>query len=641
MSLKSRLYTSSRRTRKPANRLRKSQLERLETRDLLAVDIVFDYSYDDGGFFTSEAKAAIERAAEVYELRLQDTLAAIPSAPPGNSWSAVFDDPETGGSVSVPGLELAEGEVRVYLGARAIGGSTLGIASTGYSLSYNNANWLDTVVLRGQTGDNEQSTWGGSISFDSSSSWHFGEAEPSGSQNDLYSVALHELGHLFGIANQGGNTWSNYVKPLAELSGAEQTAVNNQPGYYFTGPKSVALYGSPILVGSGHFGDDVGVGGQEAALTPSLTVGTRKPMSPLDWAALDDIGWEVSAEFVSQDLVALNGTGQWYAISDDGGAAFVRQVGSWTPGVTWGNVTVGDFNGDGVDDVIARNMNTNAWVVGERSSTGLLFRTVGVWSTAVAWENVTVSDFNGDGKIDVAARGNNGTWVVGVSDGTQIATTVYGAWTDAIQWVDVLPADINGDGQVDIIGRNQSAGGWIVAESQGTSFTNRTLGYWSPSITWTNVMVDDFNGDGMDDIYARGAGGRWIVSQSTGTAITTRTVGGWAEAINWQDIQTLDLNGDGYAELIARNSSNVWIASFFDDDIFRTVTLGAWSTSTPVTFLGVADTNGDGKAELIGTTAAGSLLLSGIDGSEQLTNEVWGTWAGAVDVIFAKRGAGA
>src|SRR5690606_2650504 len=33
--------------------------------------------------------------------------------------------------------------------------------------------------------------------------------------------------------------------------------------------------------------------GQEAAMDPTLTTGARKLLTPLDFAALDDIGWEI------------------------------------------------------------------------------------------------------------------------------------------------------------------------------------------------------------------------------------------------------------------------------------------------------------------------------------------------------------
>ncbi|WP_417748456.1 carboxypeptidase regulatory-like domain-containing protein, partial [Rosistilla oblonga] len=285
--------------RSRSGRRRGIRLESLERRDLLAVDIVFDYSYDDSGFFDTDAKAALERAANDYETRLLDTLTAIPAPTAGNSWTASFQDPETGSTVNLQNLQLAENEVRVFVGSRNLTGSTLGKASAGYGVQYTDPNWVDTVLWRGQSGANEQSTWGGSIAFDTSPTWHFDVGLPTSGTTDFYSVALHELGHIFGISNQPGNTWTSLTKSLSELSTADQALVDNEPGDYFTGPKSVALYGSPIPADGGHFEHDVSYAGAEAALDPSLTTGTRKPMSPLDWTTLDDIGWDIGTRFLS------------------------------------------------------------------------------------------------------------------------------------------------------------------------------------------------------------------------------------------------------------------------------------------------------------------------------------------------------
>jgi hypothetical protein len=73
----------------------------------------------------------------------------------------------------------------------------------------------------------------------------------------------------------------------------------------FTGPLSVAANGGnvPLASGSSHWSNGhtsslVNTGAvQESAMDPNLTVGTRKQFTVLDWAALDDLGWEVADTF--------------------------------------------------------------------------------------------------------------------------------------------------------------------------------------------------------------------------------------------------------------------------------------------------------------------------------------------------------
>jgi hypothetical protein len=73
----------------------------------------------------------------------------------------------------------------------------------------------------------------------------------------------------------------------------------------FTGPKSQALYGGPVPLetpapggNAQHFNNNVmstvaGVA-QETLMDPDITTGTRKKVTLLDWAALDDIGWDLA-----------------------------------------------------------------------------------------------------------------------------------------------------------------------------------------------------------------------------------------------------------------------------------------------------------------------------------------------------------
>ena len=60
------------------------------------------------------------------------------------------------------------------------------------------------------------------------------------------------------------------------------------------------------------------------------------------------------------------------------------------------------------------------------------------WSTAVTWVDVQVGDFNGDGKDDITGRVLQGRqWWTGVSTGLSFSTTQWGQWSPAVTWADV------------------------------------------------------------------------------------------------------------------------------------------------------------------------------------------------------------
>src|SRR5262249_45837802 len=85
-----------------------------------------------------------------------------------------------------------------------------------------------------------------------------------------------------------------------------------------------------------------------------------------------DIG---AVEYQRQDLVGRDSqTGQWWVADSDGSSSFSNSLfATWSPAVTWVDVHTGDFNGDGSDDIVGRDLATGNWWVGV--STGTTFTT--------------------------------------------------------------------------------------------------------------------------------------------------------------------------------------------------------------------------------------------------------------------------
>ena len=271
-----------------------------------AITLDLDYTYDVGGFFTAGRRTLMTQVAGLFEARIQDTLSAIaPSG--GNHWTIEFYNPNTGLTSQVVDPTITANSIKVYLGARNLGSGVLGVGGFGGVASGSGSGAFVTAVsTRGQSGvatSTDFGPWGGSIAFSDTASWYF-DSDPTSvesfaGQNDFYSVAAHELGHLLGIGT--ADSWLHYV------NGSHQ----------FTGAAAVSSYGGnvPLVNADDHFAEGTvsTIAGtatsQEAALDPTLTTGTRKYLTDLDWAALQDIGWQVAAvpEPTSISLVALSG----------------------------------------------------------------------------------------------------------------------------------------------------------------------------------------------------------------------------------------------------------------------------------------------------------------------------------------------
>ena len=131
---------------------------------LPALTIKIDYTYDTNGFFdTQEKKDAMEAVAKFYGDLIQDNLLEIDAstfiAPgdrnpkSGNSFTASFNNPQTGGGVQIPGLVIPEDTIIVFVGARPLSGNQVGLGGPGgFGLGAANSAWIDRVLGRGQEG---------------------------------------------------------------------------------------------------------------------------------------------------------------------------------------------------------------------------------------------------------------------------------------------------------------------------------------------------------------------------------------------------------------------------------------------------------------------------------------------------------
>jgi len=142
------------------------------------------------------------------------------------------------------------------------------------------------------------------------------------------------------------------------------------------------------------------------------------------------------------DLTARyqEGGAWWTAVSN--GARFVTSPAPWaiwSTGATWVDVSVGDFNGDGKADIIGRALEYGQWYVGLSNGTNrFTTRLWDTWSTRATWADVLIGDFNGDGKADILARyAQGGSWWAAISTGSAFNTRVWAVWSTGVTWADV------------------------------------------------------------------------------------------------------------------------------------------------------------------------------------------------------------
>ena len=552
------------------------RLEPLDARLAPAVAFRFDYSLDRSGFFDDPAvQAALNRAADSVSARLTDSLAAITPGG-GNSWRAVVLDPTTDETVAFDNLRVNADELLVFVAAADLPGATLGATANGLALPRGSAGWVDAVTTRGQPAEPfDTGPWGGMIGFDAFARWSFDPAGPGRGRVDFESVVTHELAHLLGF---GGGTpaFDRFV-----------TADG------FAGPNVVAAYGGVApLDGDGradHWAEGTVSGGQVAALTPAVPRGARRPLTPLDWAALADVGWQLGP-VVAPAVPAGSGPARVAVGAGEGGGPVVTLLDAAGRAVNTRPAFADDFRG------------------GVRGAT---------------------ADSDADGAADVVVgTGPGGTArvrVLGGADGRELfavepfeATFTGGVF--------VAAGDLDGDGAPELVVTPDSGGGPRVRVFGGDGFAPLAdfFGIDDPNFRGgARAAVGDLTGDDVGDLLvAAGAGGGPRVSGWDGLSLT-----GGAPARAFADFFAFepglrdgvylaggDLDGDGFAELIAGAGPGggprvtVWAgrplaesgtlsvrADFFAGDV---LSRGGVRVAAP-------DLDRDGRADLVAGAGAG------------------------------------
>lgn len=377
---------SIRPTRRPVLRL-----EVLEAREVPAVLIQVDYTYDTGFFANNpEARATMERVASELGGSISANLAAI-APTPGNTWTASFYNPATGALQSLINPTVGADTIRVFVGARPLGGGEAGFATTTGFSAAGSAAWVDLVQTRSWSGF---APWGGSIAFDSTQRWHFGQTTSGldGNELDFYSVAIHEVGHVLGLGTS--KQWQQLTQ-----------------GGAFRGANATAVYGGPVPVSSDglHWAVDRAAG-EAVSLDPSVALGQRVGWSALDAAALRDLGW-------------APGGGAGGATGTPPGLILFAMAGA--------NAVIGQY----------------AFYAGMVFPTGRLFLPFPGYAGTL---QQTFGDFNGDGVFDVAISTPGAVSLIAVVSG--LDGRVIGAPRTAHGTVAALfAADADGDGRAELI----------------------------------------------------------------------------------------------------------------------------------------------------------------------------------------------
>jgi len=350
----------------------------------------------------------------------------------------------------------------------------------------------------------------------------------------------------------------------------------------------------------------------------NYVINTSYDNSPKAIMAGDDINSDGVAEIVvcSEDnyVRCFNG-------NSSGTADILWEISIYSGNIYWqqGLTSIPDIDNDGYKDIVVGTTGGDRSV---RALSGKTGQTIWVKSTnqygsgGWVYQVDASTDFNGDGINDVlAGAGNDGNGTgpkrVYCLNGLN-GSSIWERSTNGACFGVIAISDITGDGKPDVL-----AGATNASESEGKTYcidgANGDIKWThvaASSSVWGLVQLNDINNDGFQDVAVGDFGGHiYGLSGATGSVLFNASIG---SNIIIRFVQLEDMNNDSYRDFLVNSSStncvvingyngqNLWLKPLADK---------CWNATS------FSDINGDGVKDIIAGTLYSNNFLYYLDGT--------------------------
>ena len=236
----------------------------------------------------------------------------------------------------------------------------------------------------------------------------------------------------------------------------------------------------------------------------------------------------------------------------------------------------GDFNGDGKQDILWRNVETGEVDIWYMDGSSVISKDR-IATVNNDWIIAGIGDFTGSGKSDILWENSvDGTFGIWVMDGNSYMGYAFPFQGD--EWSIAGIADLTHSGRAGLLWRNIVTGELVAWNSVAPlDFVSTRIG--ADGVDWNLVGTADLFGDGNPALIWRNlTTGEVVVWRLNNSAIVDQASLGIVP-LNWTIAGFGDFNGDGRQDILLYNSSDgsavAWLMNGF-------AVSATWINQTPI-----------------------------------------------------------